>query len=48
MMFLTCERTVSVEITSVSAMSSVVRPGASRSTTSHSRVVSGPLTGRSP
>ena len=47
MMLLTCVRTVSAEITSVSAISTVVRSGPSRPTTSHSRAVSGPLIGRS-
>jgi hypothetical protein len=48
MMFLMCERTVSVESTSMSATSSGDRPGASRSMTSHSREVRGPLIGRRP
>ena len=47
-MFLTCERTVSGESTSSSAISSVVRVALSRSMTSHSRAVSGLLTGRMP
>ena len=47
-MFFTCERTVSLESTSWSAIWSVVLLSASRSTTSHSRGVSGDLIGRSP
>ena len=47
-MFFTCERTVSVESTSSLAISSVVLDAFSRSMTSHSRAVSGLLTGRMP
>ena len=43
-----CERTVSLESTSTLAIWSFVRPSATRSMTSHSRAVSGDLTGRSP
>ena len=46
--FFRCERTVSVESTSVCAISSVRAPEASRSSTSHSRSVSGLRTGRRP
>ena len=43
-----CERTVSLESTSTLAIWSFVRPSATRSMTSHSRAVSGDLTGRRP
>jgi hypothetical protein len=47
-MFLTCERMVSGDSTSSSAIRSVVFDSLRRSLTSHSRAVSGLLTGRMP